>query len=177
MRRALRVVLAAAYPAVLTLLTGANLLAFLDFQNPGTPVQGSISYAPLRARYTDVPPPALVPNPLLVYPRLQSELMGAELIVPRGVQLDAWSWKHLVLATLRYEDVDVVLHPTLERRLRTMGRSTALSRGEKVLVPASAAGLRDRPAYLMRGAKHRTLYVVPEAELRALHHAGPEDGP
>jgi hypothetical protein len=170
------------FVAVLAGLVAGNVVTFLELQDPEAVVPGAGShYQPIRPREHD----SLAGLRrdrweviVLGYLRLQDLLRGAVLVVPEQIQLDPWSWRHMVLAELR--------RVPGSRTMTTLVRSDVIPvRSGRVFVPEDFDPLpRDpwdaaaprRTVHVVEAGPKNAVYLVPEADLEALTR-GPDAPP
>jgi hypothetical protein len=105
-------------------------------------------------------PSLQISGPLHTCYQLPESLRGAAITIPAGVKIDAWAWRHIVFADLRFDDGRAA--PT--RRPATADRARVASRKGAFVIVASPDQVRREPLVLLP-AGGGAWQIVPEADV------------
>ena len=156
------------FPAVLLVLIIGNVVAFRHYQDPKTFVfLATHFYHPLYVH----PSGALSirrSGHLADYYRLQEMMKGAHVVVSRGVEIDAWAWRHVALVALEFDGRERAIKADSRVLLHDRASAQASEAGRPIFFLADPGRLDGERVYLLSDPDEPGLLVVSEAELGRL---------
>jgi len=156
------------FPAVLLVLVVGNVFAFRHYQDPKSFVfLASEGYPTLKVHRSDALSSRHFGH-LFEYYRLQDMMMGAHVVVSRGVEIDAWAWRHVALVDLEFDGRERAIKADSRVLLHDRASAETSEAGRPIFFLADSGRLEGERVYLLSDPDEPGLLVVSEAELGRL---------
>lgn len=156
------------FPAVLLVLVVGNVFAFRHYQDPKSFVFAASKGYPTLKVYRSGALSIRRPVHFADYYRLQEMIKGAHVVVSRGVEIDAWAWRHVALVALEFDGRERAIKADSRALLHDRVSAETSEAGRPIFFLADPGRLDGERVYLLSDPGGSGLLVVSEAELGRL---------